>query len=535
MKILSFTPLPFLLACCSGLVALLASDFAASASSAVLAEPMNASYPAACGGGPVQTGLCLLGSTSPMAGGSFFAAPVISGNPTPTTVYPVTLNVSTPLAAGNYVLYRDTDIDTLHKRAFTVTAGSVTTLKTATIQWSTNASSNLAVNLSASPSTVNYQGTSNLNWSSPGATTCSATTSYGWSGSVPLAGSLAVTLTNNTTYMLTCVGSDGVNVSQSVTVKVDPNVTACVFNWAERNYPALFTPTGGGMLNSGVYNYRYYPGTNSYLGVSVADNNVYYLGPDGQLLNEGPLSYWLPQSGCSPLAQTSPRSVAGHNPIRLQHFQAEDGINGKGCEAELGNEGAQAYLPSMYSVSTASRGYARQNTPSCAHGNAVSFIVTGGEAVALHQGNILPQNISTINTYQHPTKALSLTNIDHLRHDVSRVGFLSGFQSFNGIHNPSSAAVDALVLSGAPNFHFVVPVKLNNTASCGLSIPSGGLPPRNLMTNCVFDGNGNLTKFQVNAGQYFSFDNIHAKSAVAGHVINSPFVVSGIKFNLRGN
>ena len=178
------------------------------------------------------------------------------------------------------------------------------------------------------------------------------------------------------------------------------------------------------MLNWSVYNYLYYSGTNSYLGVSVADNNIYYMGPDGQLQNEGPLSYWLPISGCSPITTPSLSHIAGGNRIKLQHFQAADGVNGRGCEAEVGNEGAQAYLPGIYSVSTATRSRVSQNTPSCAHGDAVSFIVTGGEAVALHQGNILPQNISNINTYQHPTQALSLTNIDHLRHDVSRAGFL---------------------------------------------------------------------------------------------------------------
>jgi hypothetical protein len=517
--------------------ALLAGAFPAHAmaAKAIMADPINASFPAACGGGPVQTGLCLLGSTSPMAGGSFFAAPVIPGNLKPTIGYPVTLNVSTPLAAGSYVLYRDTDIDTQHKRAITVSAGSVTTLKTATIQWSATASSNLAVNLTAAPGSINYQGSSTLTWSSPGAVSCMAGTGYGWSGAVPLAGSLAVTLTENTTYTLSCAGKDGVSVSKSVTVKVNPNVTACLFNWAERAYPGVFASAGGKLLNSGVYNYRYYAGSNAYLGVSVVDNYFYFMGPDGVLQNKGPLSYWLSLSGCAPVALPSPRRIAGRNPIKLQHFQAENGINGKGCEAEVGNEGAQAYLPGIYSVSTAPPSQVSQNTPSCARGDAVSFIVTGGEAVALHSGNLTPQTLNPANAYQHPTKALSLTNIDHLRHDVRKLGFLSNWNSFNGVHNPASTVLDALVLSGAPNFHFVVPVKMSSTAACGLSLPGGGLPPRNLMTNCVFDGNGNLTKFQVNAGQYFSFDNIHAKSAVAGHVINSPFVVSGVKFNLKGN
>ena len=537
MKIVSFTPLPLLLACCAGLVALLAPGFAASASNAVLAEPINASYPAACGGGPVQTGLCLLGSTSPLAAGRFYAARLRGGTAQDPAVYPVTLNVSAALPAGSYELYRDSDMDSLHRVPFTVTDGNVLTVKTATIQWSAKASSNLSIDLSASPGTVDSQGISALSWSATGATSCKATTSYGWSGSVPLSGSLAVTLTDSTTYTLACVGKDGVSLTKTLTVNVDPNVTACLFNWAERNYPSLFPTSDNTLTHSDAYTYRYYADTQTYLGVAKADNNVYLQGPDGVLQNEGPQSSWLPTSGCAKATLPTLSHVTGSNPIRLQHFIDKNGINGRGCETEFGNEGAQAYLPGVYHVSTATHRQAKQKTPSCANGDSVSFVVAAGEAVALHQGSVLPQTLSAVQSYRHPTKAISLTNIDHLRHDISRVGYLKGFQSIRGIHNPSSAPVDALVLSGAPNFDFVVPVQVNpgNPTYCGLTLERGGIPPRNLMTNCVFDNTGKLTQFQVNPGQYYSFDNIHAKSAASGHVINSPFIVSGVQFNVQGN
>ena len=217
---------------------------------------------------------------------------------------------------------------------------------------------------------------------------------------------------------------------------------------------------------------------------------------------------------------------------KLQHYQAADGVNGAGCNAEIGTKGVRAYLPGDYYVGISAT--LDNATPKCGH-EGIAFNITAGQAATIRPGSRVTQTLPSANIYQHPTKALSLTNIDHLRHDVSKVGFLSKFKSFNGIHNPSSATVDGLVLSGAPNFHFVVPVLMNNTASCGLSIPGGGLPPRNLLTRCVFDGNGNLTRFQINAGQYFSFDNTHGKSGVAGHVINSPVLVSGVKFNLKGN
>jgi len=72
----------------------------------------------------------------------------------------------------------------------------------------------------------------------------------------------------------------------------------CLFTWAEGNYPDLFAPSGSFTEVSGVYNYRYYSATNAYMGVSSTDNHVYYMGPDGLLQNEGPLTNWLPMAGC---------------------------------------------------------------------------------------------------------------------------------------------------------------------------------------------------------------------------------------------
>ena len=72
----------------------------------------------------------------------------------------------------------------------------------------------------------------------------------------------------------------------------------CLFNWAESNYPSLFVSTGSATVVGTVYTYRYYPATNAYLGVSSFNHNVYYLGPDGNMQNEGPVSDWLAKAGC---------------------------------------------------------------------------------------------------------------------------------------------------------------------------------------------------------------------------------------------
>jgi len=74
--------------------------------------------------------------------------------------------------------------------------------------------------------------------------------------------------------------------------------TECLFNWAEKNYANLFSPAGQATAHWSVYTYRYYPATNAYVGVSSADNHVYYLGPDGNMADVGALSYWLPFVGC---------------------------------------------------------------------------------------------------------------------------------------------------------------------------------------------------------------------------------------------
>jgi triacylglycerol lipase len=76
------------------------------------------------------------------------------------------------------------------------------------------------------------------------------------------------------------------------------NTIDCLFNWAQSFNPGLFSPLVSGLQFSSPYTYRYYPYTNSYVGVSSADNHVYYLGPDGVLHDMGPLSAWLATSGC---------------------------------------------------------------------------------------------------------------------------------------------------------------------------------------------------------------------------------------------
>ncbi len=216
---------------------------------------------------------------------------------------------------------------------------------------------------------------------------------------------------------------------------------------------------------------------------------------------------------------------------KLHHYQARDGLNGAGCQALVGVKGTQAFLPGNYFVSTIPT---IDTTLKCEH-QGTAFNIMAGAGATLHSVTVTEQSPAPLNTYHHSSSGVSLTTIDPLRHDVREVAFVSKLQRHKGIQNPTSAATDALVLTAAPHFHFAIPMTMNATASCGISAPGGGLPPHNLLTDCVFDKAGYLTRFRVNSGSYYGFNDLHGKPGVSSHTINSPFIVSGVKFNLKGN
>ena len=80
----------------------------------------------------------------------------------------------------------------------------------------------------------------------------------------------------------------------------------CVMNWAEVNYPGLLAPAGSLSMTAGGYNFRYYAASGAYLGVSSADNHIYYQGPDGVLQDEGPLTDLSPKVGCATASNPPP-------------------------------------------------------------------------------------------------------------------------------------------------------------------------------------------------------------------------------------
>ena len=117
------------------------------------------------------------------------------------------------------------------------------------------------------------------------ATPASGSAFAGWGGACSGTGNCQVTLI----AVANITANFAVNPTSS---------TECLFNWAEANYPGLFTPYGTSTAVLGAYTYRHYSATNAYLGVSSIDNHLYYMGSDGVLQDEGALSHWLPLAGC---------------------------------------------------------------------------------------------------------------------------------------------------------------------------------------------------------------------------------------------
>ena len=76
------------------------------------------------------------------------------------------------------------------------------------------------------------------------------------------------------------------------------NPIECLFNWAEETYPSLFAPLGQFTQTFSPYAYRKYPDTQSYVAVSGSDSHVYYQGPEGKPLDQGPLLDWLAKANC---------------------------------------------------------------------------------------------------------------------------------------------------------------------------------------------------------------------------------------------
>jgi len=72
----------------------------------------------------------------------------------------------------------------------------------------------------------------------------------------------------------------------------------CLFNWGEDYYPSLLTPSRPTSQTSSPYYFRYYSGSNTYIGYSSADDHLYFLSADGALTDLGLAATWSTSAGC---------------------------------------------------------------------------------------------------------------------------------------------------------------------------------------------------------------------------------------------
>ncbi len=90
---------------------------------------------------------------------------------------------------------------------------------------------------------------------------------------------------------------------RSEVIQIADNPTSysdCLFDWAEKNYPDLFSPASGKESSQSFspYYFRHYADQNAYLGISSKDNHIYYLPPNGVLQDVGYAYSLLEQAGC---------------------------------------------------------------------------------------------------------------------------------------------------------------------------------------------------------------------------------------------
>lgn len=74
----------------------------------------------------------------------------------------------------------------------------------------------------------------------------------------------------------------------------------CLLNWGEASYPTLLSPAKPTSRSAAPFYYRYYAATNVYLGISSADQHLYYLPASQTSVPQdlGPAMTWVIQAKC---------------------------------------------------------------------------------------------------------------------------------------------------------------------------------------------------------------------------------------------
>lgn len=88
----------------------------------------------------------------------------------------------------------------------------------------------------------------------------------------------------------------------------------CLFNWAERSYAQLFSPAQAPSNETGPYYYRFYSGTNAYLGVDKNSQHAVFLA-GGAMQDLGDVAPFISAAGCgssSSSTTTTPATGASY-------------------------------------------------------------------------------------------------------------------------------------------------------------------------------------------------------------------------------
>jgi uncharacterized protein YkwD len=86
--------------------------------------------------------------------------------------------------------------------------------------------------------------------------------------------------------------------AKAVTVTATTPQADCLFDWAQIHHAGLFAPAAAHSDVLDVYYYRHYAASHAYLGISSANDHVYYLPESGNLQDAGPKSGWFATAGC---------------------------------------------------------------------------------------------------------------------------------------------------------------------------------------------------------------------------------------------
>lgn len=298
----------------------------------------------------------------------------------------------------------------------------------------------------------------------------------------------------------------------------------------------LLTPTSTASGNT--FKVQRIEGAASHPSQTVALNRFVSLTPgeygisSGQLDQGYTLRFAVQQGLTTNLPLASVKFAAGAGQwYRLQHYQPRNGIDGRGCHAEVVKRGVRAVLPGFYQIKMVDS--ATANQPGCSPGGTTINLMAG-DSVSARTYKLANQTIPRDNSYLHPNGVSALTAISGFQHPVDRLALLPKWKSFAGIQNPEAQARPTLVFSGIGGVHFLIPFELHRRGrDCGVSLARAGMPAHVLLTDCRFNGK-RLTGFRINSGAYYTVNNRHGVTALEGNHINNAIQVGNVRFNLQG-